>query len=550
MERRTRKKRANLIAQGGIMAVAILFANACILLRQIPLTVMWGDEGNSIYASAYGIFSLAWLISSYGLPIAMSGLLKPRLQQRQYKNAAKVMQTVFLYGTITSAVLGAGLFFGSSWLTEYVMQERLSALPLQILSVALIFTAWNGVLRGFFIGNGAGFPVVISVILEQVVTLAVGIPMARILEERGAKIGALLQNASFSQSFAVQGFCCGILAGTVIAFVPLLFIYLTSHSYYKKKNGKDSGRQREGLIQIISVFFICLLPIVIYGIFTKGNLFVEQIFFRQCMKDNLSSGAVAKQWGIYYGKYKIFTSIPVVLTIAMGSTLRDRVYSLARKRDTHHMQNIIQNVFQASMAVAIPLSVMVGVLSGLILDTFFPGQDTETAAVLLMAGFVTSVFFSAAYLLAEVLWGMKYHITILLCGISAFTIHVGILYVMLEMLHFDILGVLYADILYSFLLLFLIGSAVWRKCRLSLRVLRSTVSFVIASGAMTVALLLLNRLLAKALTGAVLLPALILTGFVVYFIVLLLLRGVREKTLYLIPGGKLICTLAKGARLL
>ena len=67
---------------------------------------------------------------------------------------------------------------------------------------------------------------------------------------------------------------------------------------------------------------------------------------------------------------------------------------------------------------------------------------------------------------------------------------------------------------------------------------------------MTVALLLLNRLLAKALTGAVLLPALILTGFVVYFIVLLLLRGVREKTLYLIPGGKLICTLAKGARLL
>lgn len=532
------------------MAVAVLFANACIILRQIPLTVMWGDEGNSIYSSAYGIFLLAWLVSSYGLPVAMSDLLKPRLQQRQYKNAGKVMQTVFLYGTVTSAVLGAGMFFGSGWLTEYVMQERLSALPLQILSVALIFTAWNGVLRGFFIGNGAGFPVVISIVLEQIVTLAAGIPTAHMLEERGAKVGALLQNDAFTQSFAVQGFCCGILAGAVCAFVPLLFIYLTSHSYYKKKNGKDSGRRRESLVQVISVFFICLLPIVLYGIFTKGSLLVEQIFFRQCMKDNLSSGEIAKQWGIYYGKYKILTSIPAILTIAMGSTLRDRVYSLARKRDLHHMQNLIQNVFQASMAVAIPLSVMAGVLSGLILDTFFPGQDTETASVLLMTGFVTSVFFSAAYLLAEVLWGMKYHITILLCGICAFAVHMGILYMMLEMLHLDIVGVLYGDILYSFLLLLLTGSAVWRKCRFSFRILRSIIAFVIASGAMTVVLLLLNRLLAKVLAGAVLLPVLILTGFAVYFIVLLLLRGIREKTLYLIPGGSLICTLAKGVGLL
>ena len=61
-KRRNSKKQRNLIAQGGMMAVMSLLVSACLVLRRIPLTMIWGDEGNGIYGAAYALFTLCWLL--------------------------------------------------------------------------------------------------------------------------------------------------------------------------------------------------------------------------------------------------------------------------------------------------------------------------------------------------------------------------------------------------------------------------------------------------------------------------------------------------------
>ncbi len=547
---RKNRKSANLIIQGGILSITLLIANLCTLFRQIPLTAIWGNEGNSMYSAAYEIYTLAWLLTSYAVPYAVSYLLKPRLKQGQYKNAGKILKTAFLYATITGGVLGGLLFFGSGYLMREIMLEPVAELALQILSATILLSAWNSILRGFFIGNSAGFPVVLSILIEQLCTLAAGLFLAGLLSEYGFKVGALLQNTAFQRSFAVAGFAAGICIGNLVSLIFLLVLYLLTHSYYKRKNGKDSGKGRESMALSVHIFVVCLFPMVVYGIFMRGYFLVQQLLFRQCMKDGLSTAVISQQWGDYFGKYKIISALPLILAIAMSASLRDKIHSFYKRGDYQHMREQLQTVLKAVMTTVIPLAVMIGVLAEPMLGAFFKGQDIERGCNLLLTGFVTAIFYSAAYLLAEVLWGMRKSGFLMLCGMAAFALQAGILYVMLEILHLDIFGVLYADLIYAFSLMLFLGIVVQKQCRLRYGFLKGNIPSVIAAGVMGVVLFLL----VKALTGTILAVGLtillLVLGLFIYFLLLLLLHGVTERELNLIPGGKGIAAIARAVRLL
>ncbi len=268
------------------------------------------------------------------------------------------------------------------------------------------------------------------------------------------------------------------------------------------------------------------------------------------MYGSMGTQTISGQWGMYFGKYKTASAIPLVIAMAMGSTLRDRVFSFYKKEDTLRMRDQIQSVFRASMSVVIPLSVMVGVLSAPILELCFAGQDTETASALLMAGFITAVFYSGAFLFGEALWGMRRIISLLLCGILAFAVHAAALYAMLEILHLDIFGVLYADIIYSFCLLALTGAALQKICRFRSGLLRGSTAAVIAAAVMGLLLFLLTKALGNTLPAGGLLGVAIPVGIAVYFCLLLFLHGTTERELLMIPGGKWVCAVARSAHLL
>ena len=548
-KRRSSRKQANLIVQGGVMAVTSLLVNACVLFCRIPLTVLWGDEGNGIYAAAYGGFFVFWLVSAYAVPVAVSGLLKSRLKRGQNQGAGMVIKIAFLYAAIVGLALSALLFLGSDYIAAHILPEPLAVLPIRVLSPALLFMSLSSVLRGFFLGSGAGFPVMLSFILEQVGAASGGILLAHIQEGYGIMVGALLQNESFSRSYAVMGFAGGISAGSLLAFLFLLGIYLLSHGYYKKRKGKGTGRKESGA-QVIAAFFIALFPLILYGILTKGYVVVQQICFRLLMEDRMGQGTITLQWGMYDGKYKVLTMVPVLLATVMGFAVRERVHILCRRENQGGLRDFTQAALKAAMVIVTPLAVMVGTLGVPILNTCFSGQDTKVVSQLLLTGFITAVFFSAAWLLAEMLFGMGYVMPVLLGGIGAFALHLGAIYVMIQILELDLSGVLYGDILYSFLLLLFIGSAAKKRCGFRGSLLRSMLAPLIASAIMGGILYLLARVLTEVLPAGVLLAILAAVGMMIYILALLLLRGVTERELRLAPGGTWILAVGKALRML
>ena len=67
------------IAQGSILAVAVVITKIIGVVYRIPLTNILGDEGNGFYGYAYQVYAIALMLSSLSLPTAVSKLVSVRM---------------------------------------------------------------------------------------------------------------------------------------------------------------------------------------------------------------------------------------------------------------------------------------------------------------------------------------------------------------------------------------------------------------------------------------------------------------------------------------
>ncbi len=532
-------RQKNLIAQGGIIAFAILFAGLSMVLKQIPLTGMVKDRGNSVYASCYELFFVLWLLSAYGIPCAAAPMMQSRIRQGQYRNANRVFGVSLGYGIVMGICGTVCMVFAGQYIAGQLLIEPLAGFAMLFVAPALIFGAFCGALRGFFQGNGTLVPTAYSMIIESVIMLVTGFLGAKFLSAYGQKAGALLQNDQYEGAFGVAGFMIGVSAGSLFAFLFLLFLFFVSRSYFRKLSQKDSGRRTEGAVENLTGFLMQIFPIILYGFFFGGYLLADQIIFCRCMDGSLSVSDISSQWGVYYGKYKVWTSIPFILAASMGCSLSARVHALQKREIYQHLRDHVSLVLHGVMVVVIPLSIMIGALATPILQTFYHGQDAELPAELLLTGCITPVLFSAAFLMAETLKGLKRTRIMLLCGIVSLAIHAGSLYLMLEMLHLDVAGVLYADIIYAFTLCISLGAAVQKSCHMRYSLVTRQIPCLIAGAVTGVILFLLAMAFGTALQE-VLLLLVVAAGFLIYWVILLLCKGVTREELQCLPGGWLI----------
>ena len=81
----SKKKGTNFLAQGTILAAAAMITKVVGLAYRIPLTNIMGSEGNGYYGVVFQVYSLALMLTSYSLPMAVSKLVSARVSTGQYK---------------------------------------------------------------------------------------------------------------------------------------------------------------------------------------------------------------------------------------------------------------------------------------------------------------------------------------------------------------------------------------------------------------------------------------------------------------------------------
>ena len=99
MERKQRHSGDNFLLQGSILAAAGILVRLIGLLYKIPMTRILGDEGIGYYNTAYEIYNIGLILSSYSLPLAVSKLIAGKEQEGRREDAKKVFHCGIFRGS-------------------------------------------------------------------------------------------------------------------------------------------------------------------------------------------------------------------------------------------------------------------------------------------------------------------------------------------------------------------------------------------------------------------------------------------------------------------
>ena len=370
---------------------------------------------------------------------------------------------------------------------------------------------------------------------------------ASLLYAHGDKIGALMHNADFAPAYGAAGASIGPVIGAVIGLLFLAFVF-AAYRKGAKKRARESGGRADSYPQIFGMILLTIFPVLLSTTVYNISGVIDIKIFGSVMIAKGFEDVKTDLWGVYSGKYKLLVNVPIALANAMCSSIVPMLTQLMVREEYGRAKEKIGQAMRFTMIVAIPSAVGLAVLARPIVSLLFKGE-VDLAVSMLHTGSVSVIFYTMSTLTNGVLQGInKMKVPVCNAAISL-VIHIALLYAMLEM-NMGINAVVYAYILFAVVVCVLNAVAIRKYMRYKQEVARTFIIPAIASGVMGIVIGLLNLALSKAAGNAVTVFAGISVGAVVYFVVLILLKGINERDMRSMPGGRTMIMIAKKLRLI
>ena len=167
------QKKQNFLQGTALLAMATAIVKVIGAIYKIPLNAIIGKQGFSYYSTAYEIYNVLLMISTAGLPVAMSRMISQASSLGHNNRIRRI------YGTARAIFLALGIT-GSLLMTIFCRQ--LAAFQNQpdawaaigCLGPCVLLICIMSTFRGFFQGHGNMLPTSVSQVLEAIVKLVVG----------------------------------------------------------------------------------------------------------------------------------------------------------------------------------------------------------------------------------------------------------------------------------------------------------------------------------------------------------------------------------------
>lgn len=538
------KKNNNFLLQGSILAIAGLITRFIGMVYRIPLTRIVGSEGMTYYNTAYEIYNMALLVSTYSIPVAVSKLVSAKDSAGQYINSSKIFRVGMLISGSIGFVVSALLFIFAVPLAT-AMKWPSAAIPLKVLAPTIFVFSVMGIIRGFFQGKKTMVPTAVSQIIEQIFNAVFSIVAALLLIKANSDTAEVA-------AYGAAGGTTGTLVGAVFGLIFLLFIYSINSNYFTKKCLKDHTGIIDSNGEIAKAILLTMLPIILSQTIYQVSGLIDNYMFSEIMYGKgMSQADKAVLYEHYSNKYKWLYNLPVAIASAFGVTIVPVLSGLFRENNTEAIKDKIASSVKLNMIIAIPSAVGLSVLAGPIFLLLFNNPDDVLSARLMTLGGVAVVFFALSTLTNGVLQGInKLHLPVIHAAISL-GVHIIIVFVLVKVLDFGVYGMVIGNVTYGLLVCILnwisISNALDYKQEVKTTFIIPLISSLIM-GAVTLGIYKLIYLLVPSNKLATLV-ALIIAVFV-YFALVILLKGVTREELKGFPKGNVLVKVAERLHLI
>lgn len=527
------KKKVSFVQGAAILGIAGLIVKVIGAAFRIPLANTIGLIGTSYYDTAYPYYSWLLVISSSGLPTAISKMVSERVTLGDYRGAHRVfttaMQILCCIGLLTSILM----FFGSDYIARLHMLPE-AAYCFKALAPALFFVALMCAYRGYMQGMQQMVPTAISQVVEQVGKLAVGLTLAFMLLDAGPE-------------YAAMGALIGV---TVSELLALIYVMLSYRRRWPKIRARLERSVRREAEPVAGRLIAIALPITIgASISPLASVVDSALIIRILLKLGYAKETAQTAFSLMRTNVATLTNMPGVLTMALAMSLVPAISAFSAKRDHAGVQDTARLGLKLALIIGLPCAVGLFVLASPILAMLYPNltEGELTLAVDLMhTSSIGVIFLSLVQSMTGVIQGMgKPNVPVFNLFIG-FVLKVASLLALMNIPQINIQGAAVSTVVcYAFA-----GIAdtiyVIRRAKLRLGLVDVLLKPVLSSGVMGFVVFMIYSFMQEMEHQALPTLAAVAVGVFAYGVMAIYFRFFTREELAYIPGGQRIRKLMYG----
>ncbi|MDD3395213.1 MAG: polysaccharide biosynthesis protein [Anaerotignum sp.] len=401
------KRKASFVKQAAILATAGILVRFLGFVYRVPLTNMIGDQGNGIYSAGYYIYTFLLILSSAGLPAAISKMVSERIALKEYRNAHRVFQSALLVsgslGLVFAILLGV---FGQQ-IADFANAPE-SYYCILTLSPTIFIVAVMSAYRGYFQGMNTMVPTAVSQIVEQVFNAFFSVYLAYVFLSYGVSAGE--KNIPLGAAGGTAGTGIGAAAGLLVVLFSYLLIRPSIQKKIKKCHQSFEESHTDTAVQLLKTAW----PIIAgTAVFSITNLIDMNMVTRILESTSFSHNEAMDLYGQLSGKYVTLTTLPVSVSTALATAALPSIAASVKLREYKQVRRKMNITFRISMIISVPAAVGIGVLGGPIIHLLFPMASDGGA--LLTVGAVSILFLALCQTATGILQGIG-HIKVPVIG--------------------------------------------------------------------------------------------------------------------------------------
>lgn len=368
------KKNKSFLVEAGIISVSSFVVKIIGVLFKIPLANILGEH-MGIFAAAYSLYAMLYMVSTSGLPVAISRLIAASAKQgreREVKRIFRVSLTVFtLFGLVATIAmfLLAKPFFSMTGHNE-------SVLAAYFIAPTLLFVCVCSAFRGYYQGLHNMYPTAIGQLIEAALKMGMGL---------GATVWAANQGYAphVQAAFAVSGITVGMFLEMI-----LLFVYRFATAK-KRPAGTDDGA--EDIFPLSRKILLIALPATITSSALYLSTFIDTVLIKKSLMIGGTAEAVAQDLYTAYTSYSMAIAdlLPSTLIYPIAISILPLVSAALSVKDVRGANRSIEQSIRISVIIGLPSAAFLVATAPSCLSILYQGalnQYTRIDALAVSAG--------------------------------------------------------------------------------------------------------------------------------------------------------------------
>ncbi len=390
-----KQKGQNYLHGAAILTVGVIIMKILGFIYKIPLGNILGDEGYSMFTSAYNIYFVFFTLATAGLPVALSRLVAEADAAGRVRQEEKTFRVALVSFTLLGLIFAAVLFFFPHWLAAVYLENPDAAPSVRAMAPAILLVCMVSAYRGYCQGNGNMLPTTVDEVLEVLFKVISGLVIAVLV------MRAYPPKHPMALPMGSAGAILGVSIGSVVSLLYMVFYKRRHYSRLAAPytagvvhaSGIPGDAERvDPALKIVRDLFRIGIPIA-FGACILALL--NSVDSKLCMNRLQSAAGFSYReakvlYGVY-GKAQTLFNLPAAFITPLTISIVPAISGALARGDRGTAARVSEDSMRIASVISVPMGVGLAVLSVPIMRVLYPGSHLSWPRLLAVMG-VASFF--------------------------------------------------------------------------------------------------------------------------------------------------------------